>query len=408
VTEEGLEDQLLAVVVTKERPDLEEMKAKLITEQNEFKIKLKELEDGLLKRLASAQGDLTEDVELIESLEEMKRIADDIKSRMKIAVVTEIKINKTREIYRPVAARGALLFFLLMNLRKINIFYQYSLAAFKTVFLRGIDRLPKIIEAPVDPDAAAAAAEGAPPAPTAEGASAPAAAGAEEEVVADAALLERISGLVSAITFAVFQYTRRGLFEKHKLIMSTQLTFKILAKSGQLDERELEFLIQGKRAAAPAPMGERLAQFITEANWASVQALMELPAFSALGEDMQKFAPGWEKWCSEEKAEVAELPHQVRIAVPVSVCVSDLVIGSRPVQVEHADQVPKAAGGARAAPRPPDQRSGRLCRVHSGPALCRAGAVRHRGDLQGDQQRDTAVLRSVPRRSTVQGPRVLG
>ena len=41
VTQEGLEDQLLADVVIHERPDLEKTKAELTTQQNEFKIKLK-------------------------------------------------------------------------------------------------------------------------------------------------------------------------------------------------------------------------------------------------------------------------------------------------------------------------------------------------------------------------------
>jgi dynein heavy chain len=78
VTEDGLEDQLLALVVRKERPDLEEQKAQLISDQNGFMIKTKELEDDLLQRLANAEGDITEDIELIENLEESKRIATDI------------------------------------------------------------------------------------------------------------------------------------------------------------------------------------------------------------------------------------------------------------------------------------------------------------------------------------------
>ena len=44
VTEDGLEDQLLAKVVTKERPDLEEQKTVLIRQQNEFTVKLQQLE----------------------------------------------------------------------------------------------------------------------------------------------------------------------------------------------------------------------------------------------------------------------------------------------------------------------------------------------------------------------------
>jgi dynein heavy chain len=42
VTEKGLEDQLLALVVNKERPDLEERKSELLRQQNEFKILLKQ------------------------------------------------------------------------------------------------------------------------------------------------------------------------------------------------------------------------------------------------------------------------------------------------------------------------------------------------------------------------------
>ncbi|NXG18699.1 DYH17 protein, partial [Grallaria varia] len=57
VTREGLEDQLLAAVVARERPDLETLKANLTKSQNEFKIKLKELEDSLLARLSAAGGD---------------------------------------------------------------------------------------------------------------------------------------------------------------------------------------------------------------------------------------------------------------------------------------------------------------------------------------------------------------
>jgi dynein heavy chain len=69
VTENGLEDQLLSLVVKKERPDLAATKEQLVQQQNEFKITLSNLEKGLLKQLQEAQGDLTENIALIESLE---------------------------------------------------------------------------------------------------------------------------------------------------------------------------------------------------------------------------------------------------------------------------------------------------------------------------------------------------
>jgi dynein heavy chain len=75
VTEKGLEDQLLALVVEHERPDLQEQAQILVKQLGEFTITLKSLEDNLLTRLANSQGDILEDIELIENLEETKRTA---------------------------------------------------------------------------------------------------------------------------------------------------------------------------------------------------------------------------------------------------------------------------------------------------------------------------------------------
>ena len=65
------------LVLGKERADLSEMSEVLVKQQTGFKIKMGELEDEILDRLANAEGDITEDVELIEGLEETKRISAD-------------------------------------------------------------------------------------------------------------------------------------------------------------------------------------------------------------------------------------------------------------------------------------------------------------------------------------------
>jgi hypothetical protein len=62
---QGLEDQLLALVVNKERPDLEETKTQLIIQNTEFTIKLKQLEDELLYKLSTAEGDITGGTHLV-------------------------------------------------------------------------------------------------------------------------------------------------------------------------------------------------------------------------------------------------------------------------------------------------------------------------------------------------------
>lgn len=63
------------LIVKRERPDLAAKKLELITQQNDFKIKLKELEDELLFKLANAKGDILDDIALIENLEDSKKIS---------------------------------------------------------------------------------------------------------------------------------------------------------------------------------------------------------------------------------------------------------------------------------------------------------------------------------------------
>jgi len=139
VTESGLEDQLLSLVVEKERPDLAAQSKELIEMQNGFKIKLKELETGLLQQLASAEGDILENIALIESLEYSKKLSTEIKEKFAISVETKENIDLASEAYRPAANRGALVFFLLNELYKIHTFYKFSLGSFIIVVKRAID-----------------------------------------------------------------------------------------------------------------------------------------------------------------------------------------------------------------------------------------------------------------------------
>jgi len=107
VTEAGLSDQLLDLIVSKERPDLSSKRIQLISQQNKFKIKLKELEADLLFRLNSSKGDILDDVELIENLEYSKKLSTEIAIKVEIAEKTQIIIATSSEHYRPCADRGA-------------------------------------------------------------------------------------------------------------------------------------------------------------------------------------------------------------------------------------------------------------------------------------------------------------
>ena len=154
VTESGLEDQLLSLVVQMERPDLAASKEALIQQSNQFKIQLQELEKGLLQQLADADSEtILENIALIESLEGSKKLSTEIKEKVEIAKVTEVEINMASEHYRPAACRGALVFFLMNELYKIHSFYKFSLDSFLIVVKRAIDIVAAAAKAKSKPPA---------------------------------------------------------------------------------------------------------------------------------------------------------------------------------------------------------------------------------------------------------------
>ncbi|NWR46185.1 DYH17 protein, partial [Regulus satrapa] len=263
VTREGLEDQLLAAVVARERPDLEALKANLTKSQNEFKIKLKELEDSLLARLSAAGGDFLRDTALVENLEITKRTAKEIEEKVKEAKVTEVQINVARENYRPAAERASLLYFILSDLCKINPIYQFSLKAFNGVFEKAIQR-----------------------------------------AVPSDDTRQRVINLTDQITYSVYVYTAQGLFEKDKLIFLAQVAFQVLALKKEVNPAELDFLLRFPcKAGVTSPM-----DFLPNQGWGAVKALSEMEEFSSLESDIESSAKRWKRFVEMEAPENEVFP----------------------------------------------------------------------------------------------------
>lgn len=110
---------------------------------------MREIEDKILEGLTKNAkiADILEDDELIKVLDESKKTSDEITQRMKESEITEKEIDKTREIYRPVAYRASILFFTIIDLAVIDPMYQYSLQWFANLFGQSVDNSSKSNEA---------------------------------------------------------------------------------------------------------------------------------------------------------------------------------------------------------------------------------------------------------------------
>lgn len=78
VTQDGLEQQLLGRVISKEQKSLEEQLSQLLEDVTNNMKNLKTLDKQLLDRLSTSQGSLLDDVELIEVLANIKTKAREV------------------------------------------------------------------------------------------------------------------------------------------------------------------------------------------------------------------------------------------------------------------------------------------------------------------------------------------
>ncbi|EDO42194.1 predicted protein [Nematostella vectensis] len=254
VTLEGLQDQLLSRTVMQENPKLEEDRRETLVNLVNDRSKVRELEDRSLSLLNSSRGNILDDEDLITTLDESEKMAHVIQQRVDLAEHTEESINASREKYLPVAARGAILYFVLTDLSSLDVMYQFSLPWFTNLFANCV------------------------------------------ESSKDVSLSEYLTALVDLITENVYRVVSHALFARHKLTFSFMLCTSILMQDkwtsrGTLrsitEEEWIFFLRGGSLGQLINKMNKPPAKWISASMWKEcLQISNSLSAFSGLCSNM--------------------------------------------------------------------------------------------------------------------------
>ncbi|XP_077418136.1 dynein axonemal heavy chain 10-like isoform X1 [Vanacampus margaritifer] len=268
VTLKGLEDQLLSVIMGFEKKELEEQREFLIQETSDNKKLLKNLGDTLLRELATSTGNMLDNTELVYTLEETKSKSSEVFEKLKLAVKTSVDIDVLRNGYRPAAKRGAILFFALTEMALVNSMYQYSLASYLEVFDFSLRKSPP-----------------------------------------NAALPKRLKNIRNSLTYNVYNYGCTGLFEKHKLLFSFNMTIKIEQAEDRVPQEELEFFIKGNLSLEKTSR-QKTCNWLPDSSWEDVVKLAELfpGQFDSLPDSVCRNSAEWQSWYDLDAPEQAPMP----------------------------------------------------------------------------------------------------
>ncbi|XP_068444624.1 dynein axonemal heavy chain 6 isoform X2 [Clinocottus analis] len=248
VTKSGLEDQLLSDVVRLESPHLEQQRNELIVCINADRNQLKEIEDRILKLLFTSEGNVLDNKELVQTLQESKVTSEAIKHRLEEAEATELMINSARERYRPVATRGSVLYFVIASLSEIDPMYQFSLKYFKQLFNSTIET-------------------------------------SEESSV----LEDRLQILLDQILFNSYINVSRGLFEQHKLIYSFMLCIEIMRQRGEISDAEWQHFLKASVAVEKDYAERPNVPWLSDFHWHACCELEDtLPCFKGISKEITR------------------------------------------------------------------------------------------------------------------------
>merc|ERR1711871_290950 len=224
-------------------------------------------------KLSNAQGNLIEDIELIENLEQTKKAAVEVAEKQLEGAKAEKEIAVSREVYRPAAARAALIYFVLNQLWIIDHMYQYSLSGFMRVFQKSIEFAEKSRD-----------------------------------------VKERVHNVTDNITYTLFCYASRGLFARHKLMFSSQLCFRIMSQNGELNQPAFEFLLRCPKVKCDKPAE---LDWLSDGSWWACNSLSKLEGLENIANDLVTSHKRFKEWCDLEASEKEKLPLEYKTLPPM-------------------------------------------------------------------------------------------
>ncbi|GFY45418.1 dynein heavy chain 8, axonemal, partial [Trichonephila inaurata madagascariensis] len=198
---------------------------------------------------AVRKGSLVDNEGLIGILQDTKATTLQVSTKLGVAATTQAKINEAREEFRSVAARGSILYFLIVEMSVINDISD------------------------LDPD-----------------------------------VRKRIRNIIQYLTYEVYRYAVRGFYECHRFLFVLMLALKLQLESGSISYIEFFTFVKGGASLDMNSVRPKPYTWIPDVIWLNVVQLSRLSSFKTLVDEVCTKEAEWKTWFESEVPEAASFP----------------------------------------------------------------------------------------------------
>jgi dynein heavy chain len=283
VTLVGLEQQLLGRLIGMEQKILEETLAQLQEECTSNTRALKVLDENLLNLLTTIEGNLLDNEEIVGVLQNTKAMSEEVGKKLKEADERSVEINAKREQYRSVATRGSIMYFNMVDMTLVMnpITMQPSGWMYNCSLLQFLEQFDISVKCSTKGGVTA----------------------------------KRVEIIIEYLTYQVYRYMNRGLFERDKMMFKLLVTLKINVIGGKLTAGDVSCFLKAGSALDSKAEKANPFKWLQESYWLNLLSLSRQPFgpdgslfYREIVEFIQRNEANWKKWYEEEAPESAAIP----------------------------------------------------------------------------------------------------
>lgn len=118
---------------------------------------------------------------------------------------------------------------------------------------------------------------------------------------------KRIHNIIEYMTYEIYLYVQRGLFERHKIIFALMLANKVLVSAGKVKSADLDIFLKGGAALDINSVRKKPKDWIPDSVWLSIIALSSMDAFRDIPDSVFRNDGLWRQWYDQEAPEMAKV-----------------------------------------------------------------------------------------------------